>query len=203
MTYKCKYCGKEFDNPYKLGGHISRCIKNPNYEENCKKCNNFKNLKTSGSKNFEKLNAPQVCYCKYCNKECKNLNSLYQHECRCKENPNKIKCVGNKGNMPKHIKSWDNKHVVLRNGDELDITNVQLEQYRKEHLTCEICGKTLEESVKWDSKFAPKNLCTDHDHTTKKFRGLLCSVCNRQLGWFERNREAILKYLNKDKVINS
>ena len=140
--------------------------------------------------------------CKYCNRECKNFNSLKQHEIRCKENPNRIKCGGNYGNMPKHIKSWYNKYVVLRNGDTLDITNEQLEQYRKEHLTCEICGKTLKESVKWDSKFAPKNLCIDHEHTTKKFRGLLCSVCNRQLGWFEKNKEAILKYLNKDKVIN-
>ena len=28
--------------------------------------------------------------CKYCGRECKNLNSLRQHEVRCKENPNKI-----------------------------------------------------------------------------------------------------------------
>ena len=33
---------------------------------------------------------PQTLYCKYCSKECKNLNSLKQHECRCKENPNRI-----------------------------------------------------------------------------------------------------------------
>lgn len=28
--------------------------------------------------------------CKYCGKECKNQNSLVQHEIRCKQNPNKI-----------------------------------------------------------------------------------------------------------------
>lgn len=28
--------------------------------------------------------------CQYCGRECKNLNSLRQHEIRCKENPNKI-----------------------------------------------------------------------------------------------------------------
>lgn len=27
--------------------------------------------------------------CKYCNKECKNINSLIQHEIRCKDNPNR------------------------------------------------------------------------------------------------------------------
>lgn len=36
-----------------------------------------------------KFNEPNVQYCKYCGKECKNLNSLKQHECRCKENPNR------------------------------------------------------------------------------------------------------------------
>lgn len=29
-------------------------------------------------------------FCKFCGKECKNKNSLVQHELRCKENPNKI-----------------------------------------------------------------------------------------------------------------
>lgn len=31
-----------------------------------------------------------MLYCKYCNKECKNKNSLAQHEIRCKENTNRI-----------------------------------------------------------------------------------------------------------------
>ena len=35
--------------------------------------------------------------CQYCGKECKNLNSLRQHEIRCKQNPNRIICLGNKG----------------------------------------------------------------------------------------------------------
>lgn len=34
--------------------------------------------------------------CKYCGKICKNKNSLAQHECRCKENPNRIKIDGNR-----------------------------------------------------------------------------------------------------------
>ena len=28
--------------------------------------------------------------CKYCNKLCKNKNSLAQHECRCPKNPNRV-----------------------------------------------------------------------------------------------------------------
>ena len=136
--------------------------------------------------------------CKYCGKECKNKNSLTQHEIRCKKNPNRITCgdKGNNGKMPKHTKKYYTDKVKI-GGDELDITKAELDKYRQEHLTCEICGRTIEESVKWVSKFAPKQFCVDHDHKTKKFRGLLCSVCNRQLGWYERNKEQIEKYLNK------
>lgn len=32
--YICKFCGKEFDNPRKLGGHTSKCKLNPNYNTN-------------------------------------------------------------------------------------------------------------------------------------------------------------------------
>ena len=35
--------------------------------------------------------------CKYCNKECKNTNSLVQHELRCKLNPNKISSLPTTG----------------------------------------------------------------------------------------------------------
>lgn len=136
--------------------------------------------------------------CKYCGRICKNKNSLIQHEIRCKENPNHIICYGNKGNMPKHINNYYKKQYTTRSCDTLDITIEQLEIYKEKQKTCEICGRTIDESVKWDSKHAPKTLCVDHDHKTKQFRGLLCFVCNRQLGWYEKNKEKIDAYLSKD-----
>ena len=36
-----------------------------------------------------KFNQPCDVNCRYCNKLCKNMNSLKQHECRCKSNPNR------------------------------------------------------------------------------------------------------------------
>ena len=132
--------------------------------------------------------------CKYCGRICKNKNSLVQHEVRCKSNPDHIICYGNKGNMPKHFR---NTKVKTSKGVQLDMTILELNEYRKTHPVCEICGRTIEEVVKWKSKFAPKSLCIDHDHTTMKFRGLLCSVCNRQLGWYEKHKDSIEKYLNK------
>ena len=32
-------------------------------------------------------------FCKHCDKQCKNLNSLHQHEIRCPSNPNRIPSV--------------------------------------------------------------------------------------------------------------
>ena len=43
------------------------------------------------------FNKPNIQYCRYCNKECHNLNSLKQHESRCKENPNR-RCIENLSN---------------------------------------------------------------------------------------------------------
>lgn len=38
------------------------------------------------------FNRQETLYCKYCHKECHSLNSLKQHEIRCKENPERISC---------------------------------------------------------------------------------------------------------------
>lgn len=62
--------------------------------------------------------------CKYCGKECKNLNSLKQHEIRCKLNPNRIKVVNNTKNtgFKSGIKKWvyRNEEVKLVNIEEID-----------------------------------------------------------------------------------
>ena len=62
---------------------------------------------------------------------------------------------------------------------------------------CEICGKSIDDLSTPTSKIQYKNLCIDHDHNTNKFRGLLCMTCNRNLGWYENNKDAVLQYLNK------
>ena len=89
MIYLCPYCGIEFDNKYKLGGHKIRCIKNPKHNqivEAWKK--SFNENKENHKIKYKELNN-EVLHCKYCGKECVGKNSLVQHEIRCKENPNK------------------------------------------------------------------------------------------------------------------
>jgi hypothetical protein len=48
------------------------------------------------------------------------------------------------------------------------------------HPVCDICGRSGSE--KW-----PYKLWVDHDHSTKKIRGMLCASCNRALGYFRDN----------------
>lgn len=73
---------------------------------------------------MDNFNKEQSCFCKYCNKECKSLNSLKQHEIRCKFNPNKIDLSYIKG----HPNTWskgrtfiykDNIHKFI-NKDEIE-----------------------------------------------------------------------------------
>lgn len=52
------------------------------------------------------FNKPNIVHCKYCGKECKNLNSLKQHECRCKNNPDRINVI-NKNFNAKGKVAWN------------------------------------------------------------------------------------------------
>lgn len=46
-------------------------------------------------------------FCKFCGKECKNKNSLAQHEIRCKENPERIEIHNGFSNYNKNKNSWN------------------------------------------------------------------------------------------------
>jgi len=101
---KCKYCGKEFDNKQKLGGHIIHCEKNPNFE------NSKKQLELA-RKNIKFIN--KHLHCQYCGKEIANNGCLVIHEKSCINNPNREKCPNRKGNGGKtkgHKCKWKGKN---------------------------------------------------------------------------------------------
>lgn len=50
---------------------------------------------------------------------------------------------------------------------------------------CAICGRTEEE--------IGKIFDVDHDHVTKKVRGLLCHACNTALGLFQDSSTILIK----------
>ena len=81
----CKYCNQEFSDTKAKGHHEHWCKLNPRYNElhPSSHTDNYITWKDSDFNKSQKLN------CQFCNKECHNFNSLRQHECRCKENPNR------------------------------------------------------------------------------------------------------------------
>lgn len=184
MSYICEHCGKIVEDKDKFGsGRFC-----------CRACaNSHKHSEETKQKISAGVLKETACQCQFCGKEFNNLTAKASHERLCEQNPNKL---ANYAAVSKHNKKLDSLYKTHQ-GIELDITNQEVLEYLAEHPKCEICGKTIEEANKWSSKNAPKRLCIDHDHKTLRFRGVLCSVCNRQLGWYEANQEAIEKYLNK------
>lgn len=65
-----------------------------------------------------------------------------------------------------------------------DYENLLLAQDRK----CAICFSPVAGKV-------GQCFAVDHCHKTLAVRGLLCINCNARLGWFEVNRESVIRYL--------
>lgn len=91
------------------------------------------------------------------------------------------------------------KKFVVIGDDILDITYGELEEYRKNHTVCDICGKPETCTTSNDkTNKTPNKLCIEHDHKTKKFRGLVCNKCNNRLAWLDENLDSIIKYIKSD-----
>lgn len=78
---------------------------------------------------------------------------------------------------------------TLRRGRLRRNFGITLEQYDEMALRqrdrCAICK----------TKRSWRALAVDHCHKTGKVRALLCSVCNNQLGIYEKNHERFAEYL--------
>ncbi len=59
---------------------------------------------------------------------------------------------------------------------------------RRKNRHCDLCGVP-------ESKFKYK-LHVDHDHNNGKPRGLLCTICNSCISWYEKHQEVIERYLD-------
>lgn len=122
--------------------------------------------------------------CPYCGERFKNLVNL----------------SGHKG--AKHRDKVDNEkvrmHVCNTNlYTNLDITNKELADKRAAHSNrCDICGKYETANTSARTKDTPNRLCVDHEHKSSRFRGFLCVQCNRNLGWYEKYKDSIIKHCN-------
>ena len=62
--FKCKYCGKIFNDKRKLAGHATHCKLNPNYEVNLKKCK--QNISKANNKINKSNELRNDLFCIYC-----------------------------------------------------------------------------------------------------------------------------------------
>lgn len=90
------------------------------------------------------------------------------------------------------VREWRKVNkVYVRNARLKYSFGITLDEYNKilisQNNKCLICGKEQNEI----------NLVVDHDHDTGEIRGLLCSRCNRSLGWYEKCKQGIKTYLKE------
>lgn len=82
-----------------------------------------------------------------------------------------------------------NKHTLMetqwKTRGIIDMTYLKfLDELQKQNNKCKICEKILTKPQ------------VDHDHSTGKYRGILCIACNNGLGIFEKNKIQFENYLN-------
>jgi hypothetical protein len=91
----------------------------------------------------------------------------------------------------------DQKCSVERDRQLMRLYGMTREDYNallvKQEGRCALCGQP-ETAKRWGK---PMTLAVDHDHETKEIRGLLCSRCNRSLGFYEAYRAEIQGYLKE------
>ena len=149
--YKCEYCGEVFDNPNKLGGHKSHCIKNPKLQEIkvCPFCEEVMLgkkrftqhvnhcLKNPDAKQYKSPKQNQAfeepVKCQYCEKLCNNLNSLKNHERLCKSNLNRVlPPKESRGGWPKGRPGWS-KGLNKYNDERLAKCSESIKKYYTTH----------------------------------------------------------------------
>jgi len=98
---------------------------------------------------------------------------------------------------PGSLEKERNKHYKRKFGITVEIYK---EMYDKQNGLCAICCKP--ETIHSKGGDSPMWLSVDHNHTTKKVRGLLCFKCNTTLSYFEKHGESMItiaSYLKENK----
>lgn len=110
---------------------------------------------------MRKIDIPQVLYCHYCNKQCKSLNSLRQHEIRCKCNPNrKISGIEKYNNSDHSV--W-NKGLTKQDDSRIFKFSEQLkEKYKSGELIAHQKGKSHTKEEKEKISKSRKKFLNEH-----------------------------------------
>jgi NAD+--asparagine ADP-ribosyltransferase len=159
-----------------------------------KTCPQCKTEKPHSEYHFDKHTKSKLsCYCKSCKSAYINKNRdkilelKRKHYLINKERRIKMAKEWQKNNKDKYTKITKNSSLKRNYGISLDdYNNLLLKQNNK----CVIC--------QIDANSLAYKLAVDHNHLTKKVRGLLCHNCNRALGGLkvDSNPENIIRALN-------
>ena len=85
---------------------------------------------------------------------------------------------------PDKVKAYQKAYRLRKTCEAQGVNyNDVLAMYEAQGGACLLCGE----------KFGTKRLSLDHDHTTGKFRGLLCIRCNTGLGMLQDNPHLLRK----------
>lgn len=95
--HECSTCGRAFSSLSSL--HTHKCEPLIERRAAYRESRRAEHLKNGGYLREQEL------YCSYCNKICRNYNSLTQHEIRCKKNPDKINTYVEGFNMKRSYES--------------------------------------------------------------------------------------------------
>lgn len=91
--------------------------------------------------------------------------------------------------LEKQKKASKERHYIINYGITLEERDkIIIKQNNK----CKICKKSFDENKR------RKYPCVDHNHKTKKIRGILCDNCNKMLGHAKDNIEILklaIKYI--------
>lgn len=125
-------------------------------------------------------------WCIECTKELRRNNKVYQAK-MAKEKRAKLGTAGQR----------DRREYQLQY--HFDITSEEYESIlRSQGGVCAICSKPDGQDLHSSNRF--KRLSVDHDHDTGMVRGLLCSNCNRAVGYLQdspANARRATEYLEK------
>jgi len=133
--------------------------------------------------------------CRICGEEKEEHQFHFYENARTNELHYRTECISCRYKQAKERRklSGHADHLQYEHG----MTEAQYELLLKsQNGVCAICG-AIDAQNNWS-----KYLIVDHDHKTFKIRGLLCSLCNRALGYFKDNPKFLRKaaeYLEKNK----
>ena len=80
------------------------------------------------------------------------------------------------------------KNNALRHAYKITVEDYD-KKLKEQNYCCAICNRNRD--------IFKRNLSVDHNHKTGEVRGLLCVICNTNVGVVEDKLEMIQKYLNK------